>query len=331
MFTDNSKGGYVRPVRKQEKVNILLIGSQASDADEIKRELGLITGLACSAWYCSNPTEAVDFIRKGDFHIDVIFLDLSLFNSDYPKEYFLQIKQNISDIPIIVLTDRTDYDLQHFVMEEGAAENISQWQLRGDPDRLRNIVESCCSRDKISKKEHQESAADLKAAYAQGESDVLREHERGDAAMKKASENYASELQNAVDENARLSRDNDKGVADLKESRERRDADVLEAHQWGDAALRKNRDKYTADLRNVHDEMAQLRLDKSRSDVDLKEFIEQGKSDLQQAHDKSDAILKYAQDKGAIDMKKVVDENKELHKELDQAKEWLSGGYSSNH
>ena len=149
--------------------------------------------------------------------------------------------------------------------------------------------------------------------------------------MKKASENYASELQNLTDENRRLSRDNDKGVADLKEAREKGDADALEAHKWGDAAMRKNREKYTADLRHVNDEMAQLRLDKSRSETELKEFIEQGKRDLQQAHDKSDAILKYAQDKGAIDMKKVATENKELHKELDEAKEWLSGGNSSSH
>lgn len=274
MLTHNSNGGPGAPGNGQKKVNLLLIGSRASDADEIKRELGIITGLACSAWYCSDPAESVEFLRQGHFKIDIIFLDLSVFNADYPKEYFLQVKQSIPDIPIVVLTARTDYDLMHFVMEEGAADNTSQWQLRVDGDRLRNIVESCLSRDKISKREQQRGVDELKDAHRQGNANLSDALILSDEVLKKVTENYAVNLQLAIDENVQLSRDNFRGASDLRGARD------------------------------------------------------QAVIDLRQANDASDAILKYAQDKGALDIKKVADENKELRRENDHAREWLSGNYS---
>src|SRR5690606_13063628 len=104
-----------------------------------------------TAWHCSDPEEALDFLSLKDFKIDLVFLDLGLFHANYPKEYFLHIKASMPTIAIIVLTERTDYDLIVFVMTEGAADNTSYWQLRADPDRIGNIVESCCAREQIAK------------------------------------------------------------------------------------------------------------------------------------------------------------------------------------
>lgn len=193
MFTLETQNGPATPPFPPSNVNVLLVGSQASDAADIKQELGGTTGPACTTSYCADPDEAVDIIRGGDTPVDIIFLDVSLFNSCYPKECFLQFKQSIPDIPIIVLTDRKDLDLQHFVMEEGAADNISQWQLRNDRGRLRNVVDSCCSRHTIAR----------------------RERDRSDLALKTAEDNYAANLQDAHDVNARLRWENKNKIDDV--------------------------------------------------------------------------------------------------------------------
>lgn len=259
MLTHNSNGGPEMPGNGRRKVNILLIGSRASDADEIKRELGIITGLACSAWYCSDPAESVEFLRRGLFNIDIIFLDLSVFNADYPKEYFLQVKQSIPDIPIVVLTARTDYDLMQFVMEEGAADNVSQWQLRTDSDRLRNIVESCMSRDKISKKEQQRGADELKDAHRQGNVNLSDAQDRNDAVLKKVTDSYAVNLQLALDENVQLSRDNFRGASALQGARDQAVIDLRQANDTNDAILKYAQDKGALDVKKVSDENKELR------------------------------------------------------------------------
>jgi AmiR/NasT family two-component response regulator len=312
MSNDISKGGYTGPVRKRENVNILLIGSPSSDAELMKKEMGLITGLSYTAWYCVDIEEAMDFIADGH-EIEIIFLDLSLFNADYPKERFLQVKKNLPDVPIIVLTDRTDYDLIHFVMEEGAADNVSRWQIRGDSDRLRNIVESCCSRDKISKKERQVN----QDALDRSGMDLRDEHDKSDAVLSRVQEQHALAMGIINDENAQLRMSSSQSHTDLLEEHHKNSVSRQEAQDKGDILLKETQAKDVAVLLVATNENTQLRRDLFQSGIDLAD-----------ANFKSDAVLKYAQEKGAIELKKMKDENTELMKELSVAKEWLSGGYS---
>jgi DNA-binding NarL/FixJ family response regulator len=312
------KGGYTnQPPPGQDNVNILLIGSKSSDADNIKRELGIITGLSYTAWYCADAEDAMDFIAERDLPIELIFLDLSLFNADYPKERFLQIKKNIPNIPIIVLTDRTDYDLIHFVMEAGAAENVSQWQIRSDPDRLRNIVESCCSRDRISKKTERDNVIALKDAQDKGDADLRNAHDESASLLKETQDNDAHVLKIMVDDNAQLRRDLFKSSTDLLEARHRGTLMVQELHDKSDDVLKHSQDKASASLQAANDENAQLNRDLFKS-----------RTDLEDSSRKSDAILKYAQDKGAVDLKRAKDENDILRKDNDYVRGWLSGDYS---
>lgn len=318
MSTNITKGGYIRPSPpRQENVNILLVGSQSSHADDIKRELGIITGLSYTAWYCADAEEAMDFIAGKDIAIELIFLDLSLFNADYPKERFLQMKKNIPDIPIIVLTDRTDYDLIHFVMEAGAAENVSQWQIRSDPDRLRNIVESCCSRDRISKKTQHDNIIALQAEHDKGATDLQQAHDDSASLLKETQDNDAHVLKIIVDDNEQLRRDLFKSGTDLLEARHRGVLMIQEMHDKSEDVLRHSQEKASASLRVASDENAQLNRD-----------LFQSRTDLEDAGRKSDAVLKYAQDKGAIDLKRAKDENDVLRKDNDYARGWLSGDYS---
>ncbi|TAL28026.1 MAG: hypothetical protein EPN97_15530 [Alphaproteobacteria bacterium] len=149
--------------RVQRHVNVVLAGGRAPDADEIQGQLGMITERSYHVWYCPDTEDAVDFILLKNVDIDIMLLDLTSLNTHYPKRKFLQTKRNVRDIPIIVFTDREDHNLARFVMAEGAAENISQWQIRSDPDRLESVIESCLARDNIFKKEQQKNIADLKA------------------------------------------------------------------------------------------------------------------------------------------------------------------------
>lgn len=237
----NSTDGKSHPPGKAGKVNILLIGNAASDADLIKRELGMQTGTPYTAWYCSDLEEAMEFIQLRHINIEIIFMDLSMFNSDYPKERFLQVKQSIPDIPIIVLTDRTDYDLQHFVMVEGAADNISQWQIRSDPDRLRNVVESCRARHEIAKKEYQKSAKDLLDVHDQNYVNLQGIHDRHARNLQLIKDDNATAMRDVQDENLAAVRSaNDKGDAILKYAQEKGALELKKATDQNKELRREN-------------------------------------------------------------------------------------------
>ena len=142
MFTHNSNGGPEMPGEGQKKIHILLIGNKAAEADEIRKSLGILTGLPCSAWYCSDPTEALAFLCQPHFGIDIIFIDPAVLNGLDPAAYFLQVRQGIPGTPIVLLTARADYDLANVVTGDGVSEGP-----------MSSLVESCLARDKTSVKE----------------------------------------------------------------------------------------------------------------------------------------------------------------------------------
>ena len=391
--------------RKQKKVNILLVGTEDSNTDEIKRQLSLISRFECTAWHCSDPEEAFDFLSLKDFKIDLVFLDLSLFHANYPKEYFLHIKASIPTIPIIVLTEKTDYDLIVFVMTEGAADNTSYWQLRTDPDRIGNIVESCCAREHIAKRERSINAkalqdahdwqdnilrksksdslsnmqelseenaelrkknatgkAALQEAGEQSETDLQHERDTSAYNLSHAAEKAASRIKHMEDEISRLSKEKERAELDLQDALERGSANLKNEHQRFIDDIKDIRDKSYAEieearisnetaidklkedqeekLQSSKSEITKLRKDKEQSRSDLNAAQKKGADDLDSAHKKfdksahqtqneNDAILKYAQDKAALDLKKVQETNKELREYNEFAREMISGAYSS--
>ena len=187
MFNDGKDEGPAGPpAPPQQRVNILVVGSQASDADEIRRDVSTATGFSCTARYCADPLEAMDFLKRRNFAPDMIFLDLSLLNTRYPREQFMTFRQNVPGVPLIVLTDHKDQDLQHFVMAQGAADRLTRQEVHNDPVRLRAIVEASQSRD-------------IPRAWA--DAAVLAERRRSADLLKNAADNYAVNLQLVIDEN----------------------------------------------------------------------------------------------------------------------------------
>lgn len=149
-----------------------------------------------------------------------------------------------------------------------------------------------------------------------------------DAALRGTEQMHATALQDVHDKNARLSLENDKCRFDLSEARDRGDADLADERRWGAEQLLTQAGQHAIELKEAHEELAQLRLAIGWMDIDATEAKLIGLND-QQAHDKDDAILKRTQNQGALDLKRTIKENTDLRNELAQAREWLSGSYSS--
>ncbi|MEZ0259807.1 MAG: hypothetical protein ACAH80_02290 [Alphaproteobacteria bacterium] len=138
------------PYIRREPINVLLVGDLSTDAGDFKTKLCLTAELPFIIHYSPRERDAIDLIRQRDHHIEIIFLDLTS-SGETAKKYFLELKKGIPDIPIIAFTSCADYELINFVMNNGAAETVSQWKIRSDPDRLIGIVESCLARNMVSK------------------------------------------------------------------------------------------------------------------------------------------------------------------------------------
>jgi hypothetical protein len=296
---------------KQEKVNILLIGNYASDADVLRRELTIITSLSYTAWYCSDLEEALIFLANGEPAIALIFIDLSIFDGGSPRERFLHIRQKFPYTPIIALADRTSDLLVRYVMENGATDNISRSQIRCEPDRFRDI---------LNKPIKTKGNNRLVAMQAANDHDNWSENvfsappgfpeavnikllpDRGNLLlMSAAQKDYPPELCVSNIENAQLRNKLTPNENGAQKSR------AMLLHQIAEQ---------DAVILNMSGDNAKLRKDLHQRGVDLEEARLTG-----------DAILKYAQDKGAIELKSARDEIKGLHDDLLQARECPLGGY----
>lgn len=330
------KGGFQRPTRVNDNVNLLLVGSRMSDGDEIRRELGIIPGFYYTTWYCSDLEDALDFLRTPDRKIDLIFLDLSLFNADYPKEYFLEVKQAIPATPIVVLTDRTDYDLIEFVMENGAADNISQWQIRNDADRLRSVVQSCCARDKLSKAEGVKNAADLQEVRDRAASDLKEAKVKSEELLHTVQRKNISDNKNMADENRQLKAD--KVVSDIASGKKihaaedalgRSEAELKALQASTTASMLQSSASYAVNIGRLTEENIRLHKDSALHASSIKALEDMHMTAIDNINSKSDAVLLYVQQKDALQLKKAKDENADLRRENLHAKDMLSGGYSA--
>lgn len=287
--------------RRGSTTNILLIGINSHSWRTLRDSLNALDGVTCLETECANVEEAIDRIACAEAAISMIFLDLSVFNIDYPKERFLKLLKLIPDLPIVVLTDRTDYDLIHFVMTMGAAETFSLWQLAADNDRLKSIVESCSARARIAAHQRQLMLRALDEAEKKhliSQEDAARDNEVMLAKMETHHTEIKRELRK---ENTVLRNDRDAAYANLK--RGRKTIVTGPDNKALAEALEEN--------------------EKLRSDLQVASAL------LVETVKKSDAVLLYSQEKGRIDLNKIREQNLALRKYNDYARKWLSGNYST--
>ena len=185
-------------------VTVLLVSDNESDIHEVQKHIERTMGLACRVWYCANISRAAGFFKQETPEVDIVLLDLGLIGSGRPREIFQQMQHIVSDIPIIIFTEREDHELALLTIGEGAADNVTRGQFSTDPYKLRDAIEFSLARNKISKDERSQSVAALNRLGKRDAANFKILKEQGESNLAVARKIAATALQEAGAENAAL-------------------------------------------------------------------------------------------------------------------------------
>lgn len=146
------------------KIQILLIDDCETDIHEIKKQLDETMVEKFSLLHLRDLPESVDILQNDEIHIDIILLDLSLTNPQTPKEIFTTIEEVVNNIPIIVITGKEEHELALFVINGGAADNMSRGDFATTYGKLRDAISFSLARCTILKdaRKRGDDAMDLK-------------------------------------------------------------------------------------------------------------------------------------------------------------------------
>ena len=121
----------------KKDVRILLISDSKDSIGYIEQNLQAATEFFFQLiWHCSGLSDSIDTLRTVNPGIDVVLVDLNLISSSRPREVFRRMADVIAGVPIIVFNGAIEHDLALFLIEEGAAENITRDQADADHLRL---------------------------------------------------------------------------------------------------------------------------------------------------------------------------------------------------
>jgi len=185
-------------------ITVLLVSDNESDIHEVQKHIERTMGLACRVWYCANISRAAGFFKQETPEVDIVLLDLGLIGSGRPREIFQQMQHIVSDIPIIIFTEREDHELALLTIGEGAADNVTRGQFSTDPYKLRDAIEFSLARNKISKDERSQSVAALNRLGKRDAANFKILKEQGESNLAVARKIAATALQEAGAENAAL-------------------------------------------------------------------------------------------------------------------------------
>ncbi len=197
-------------------INVLFIGGQSSDIDEIKNYLRLPGGPVYHVEHRSDFFGSAGVLARKKDAIDIILLDLGLFGSHHSREIFKRMIVMAHGIPVIVFTNRKDHDMAVWALEDGAADNITRGIPGTDVFKFRDAIDFSLARAEIAKQLNQKNRQDLK-----------------NASMDSAMEIHSVRKSNAAD----MDRQKEQYAAVMRTFIERSDADVLQAVQEISQAL----------------------------------------------------------------------------------------------
>lgn len=189
-------------------INVVVIGNNQPLIRLIKKQFQEITAV-WHIWSCYDLDELADFTLLEHEEIDLVLFDLTELNEEEPKTAFMRLAQKLKDVPIIALIDEKNDDLISFVMDKGAADNISQWQIKSDPANLINMIKSCLVRDDIAKNKHAISEDGLLESKTRYQS-LLREVHTRRAQYMHSQQEQENNINVLTDEVKVLREENDK-------------------------------------------------------------------------------------------------------------------------
>jgi len=132
-------------------LHILLIDDIKTDIEEITNQLGQTIASQFSLTHFSDMRESVECIKSNHPEINVIVLDLGLLSDCSPQEIFSVVKNVAKQIPIIVITGKEEHDLAIFVMNAGAADNMTRGNFSNAHGKLGDAIEFSLVRSRILK------------------------------------------------------------------------------------------------------------------------------------------------------------------------------------
>ena len=168
-----------------QKLEILLIDDLDLDIQEIKSELTDTMYGEFNLTHMSQLQGSLDLLENKKLKFDVILLDLGLINERKPQEIFEAVDALSKDIPIIVITGKNEEDLALFVVNCGAADNMTRGNFATTYGKLRDAIRFSLVRSaKLSHaRVRGDNATDLKnqlIGYISGEYSHISQSEKED-------------------------------------------------------------------------------------------------------------------------------------------------------
>ncbi len=154
---------------KIDKISILLIDRNDTEASIIKASLSQLMGSYCTIHHYTSSEQAMVFLKQEDCCVDVIVLDLPMLQNKNPRAVFRKVNAAGQDIPVIVFTQRSEHNLAKSVVNEGAADNVVSEDFHERPEILRDAIVFSLARNDIIldvKREHEQVVHMLTGGYS---------------------------------------------------------------------------------------------------------------------------------------------------------------------
>lgn len=132
------------------EISILLLSNDASGSEAISKALFESSGLYYHVQARSLSQATQQLTQVQDF--DIVLLDGSGLDLSRGKDVVQSVLRTARDIPVILVSNRTDHDLALWAMEEGAADNVVKGDLNTQTFKLSDVIEFSMRRKSISRK-----------------------------------------------------------------------------------------------------------------------------------------------------------------------------------
>ena len=187
-------------VAGKKDLRVLLISDSESSISEINKHIMASDQFSPRIWHSSGLSESIDILKQVSPEIDVVLVDLHLVSSGRPREAFQKLENIVGGVPIIVFNGTIEHDLALFLIEEGAADNVTKDQADADPHRLSRAIEHSMARHRIFQTYRKKSAQEISDIRKQWQTEIRAANGKITSALKKSEESSAEIIEEIIKE-----------------------------------------------------------------------------------------------------------------------------------
>lgn len=145
----------------EHQLHILLVEDSKIQAFTLQKVLEKHMSDAHIVTHVDNMADALKLLRT-EKTFDLILLDLGLPDTDGGKDTFHRIHDACKDIPIIIVTSKSNHDLSVGLVDEGAEDYVRKEKIVSDPERICDAIDFSICRHKHLVEDKQEKEAAIK-------------------------------------------------------------------------------------------------------------------------------------------------------------------------